>query len=147
VNTLRRVTIGVIATLLFIPMLPAKVAAVPGGGLPPILGDPFMRPILVKGTVLCTDCRLDEVRKARPDTQNLYELTHPQGSSVFQVRWVNDRHLWRTVAWPPQLIVRSSTAVFQQLTEETNIGKEVQLAGFLRSTRVFDIGQFERIDD
>ncbi len=146
-KTLRRVTLAIVAALLFTPSLPTTVMAIPGGGVPPIMGDPFMRPILVKGTVLCTDCRLADVRKARPDARDLYEFKHEQGNSVFQVRWVNDRYLWRTIAWPPQLLVRSSTAVFEQLTGEENLGREVQLTGFLRSTRVFDIGQFERLAD
>ena len=146
-KTLQKVILILLVTTLFIPSLPMEVKATSGGAYPSILGDPFMRPLLVKGTVLCTDCRLTDVRKAQPNARDLYELKHTQGHVVFQVRWVNDRHLWRTVTWPSRLVVRSSTTIFAQLTGEENVGKEVQLAGFLRNTRVFDIGQFERLAD
>ncbi|MBM4258518.1 MAG: hypothetical protein FJ147_21800 [Deltaproteobacteria bacterium] len=138
---LRTVCFAIVASILLLPGVPSVVGAAPSGGHgPSIMGDPLMRPITVKGRVVCTNCDLDDIRPEHSGS-NLYQFTNERGSLVLNLTWVNDRHLWRTIVWPRQLRIRTSMSVFEQLTSEENIRAEVQLSGFLRNTRTFDIGQ------
>ena len=110
-----------------------------GGSGPVIGGDPFMRPITVKGQVLLTNCSLDDVRKEQSGS-NLSELTNERGNAVFRLTWANDRHLWQTIIWPTQLRVQTAHSLFQELISDENLRTDVQLTDFLRNTRTFDIG-------
>jgi hypothetical protein len=104
-----------------------------------------MRPIAIKGQVLCTNCRLEDVR-AEQLGGDLYLLTHERGTMVFKLTWVNDRHLWHATVSPSQLRVRTASSVFQQLTSEQYARHEVQLSGYLSGTQTFDIGQVVWLD-
>jgi hypothetical protein len=96
-------------------------------------------PVWLRGTVVCAQCTLDEVRKAQPHPHAFYELTHRQGQVVLQVTWVNDSQRWRLLAWPPRLWVRTKDEVFQHLAAEENLMKEVEIRGLLHPTRTLDI--------
>ena len=139
-HSLRKIMYGIVISVLLISSGPLPAEAVSSGNGPAIWGDPFVRPITVKGQILCTNCTLDDIRQEQSGS-NLYQLTNERGTMVFKLTWVNDRHLWRTIVWPRQLRVRTATEVFEQLTSEENLRAEVQLSGFLRNTRTFDIGQ------
>ena len=92
----------------------------------------------IKGTVLCAGCSLEEVRKAQPDTHHLYQLTHKLGRVVMRVSSVNGSEMWDS-PWPPQLWVRAKDSVFQQLSAEENLFKEVEITGLLNNSRTLDI--------
>jgi ABC-type branched-subunit amino acid transport system ATPase component len=78
------------------------------------------------------------VRKTQPDKHALYQLTHKRGQIVMQVKEINDTR-WRSLVWPPLLWVRAKDSVFQQLTAEENLMREVELTGLLRNSRTLDI--------
>ena len=96
-------------------------------------------PVQLRGTVVCAQCRLAEVRQAQPYAHDLYELRHRQGQVVLQVTWVNDSQRWRLLAWPPRLWVRAKNEVFQQLAAEENLMKEIEILGFLNNPQTLDI--------
>lgn len=93
---------------------------------------------LIRGNVLCAGCELDEVSKARPGMHHLYQLTHKQGQVVMQVRTVNGSEIWGAPL-SPRFSVRAKDSVFQQLTAEENLTKEVEISGILRNTGTLDI--------
>ena len=92
----------------------------------------------IKGNVLCAGCTLDEVQKAQPSTHHLYQLTHKQGQVVMQVKTVNGSEMWESPL-SPRFTVRSKESVFQQLTAEENLMKEVEITGILGNTGTLDI--------
>jgi len=93
----------------------------------------------IKGTVVCRGCSLDEVRKAQPNEHTLYQLTHEQGQIVMDVHSVNNSPTWRYFGWPAELQVRAQDGLFQQLTAEENLFKDVEITGLLSTTRALDI--------
>ena len=93
---------------------------------------------LIKGNVLCAGCALDEVRQAQPGLLHLYQLTHKQGQVVLQVKTVNGSAMWEA-PMSPRFAVRAKDSVFQQLTAEENLMKEVEISGTIRNTRTLDI--------
>lgn len=110
-----------------------------GGGF---AGSPFgaTRTLLsLQGRVLCADCTLEDVRQAQPRTRSLYQLTSQQGQVVMQITKVNHEDIFHAVAWPPRLWVRAAAPLLQQLRAEENWRKEMELRGFLSSTRTFDL--------
>jgi len=128
---------SVTAALLLTGITTGVQGQVPGGGVSGLgMGGRGM--INLRGTVLCAGCGLDEVRKGQPDKHHLYQFTHGQGQVVMQVSSVNGVKEWNS-SWPPQLQVRAKDNVFQLLTAEENLGKEVEIAGILRNTRILDI--------
>jgi hypothetical protein len=109
-----------------------------GGGFGGFGGE-SRRVTQITGKVVCVGCTLEEVRKAQPDQHHLYQLTHRQGQVVLEVSAVNDARTWASLTWPHLLSVRAKDTLFQQLTAEENLFKEVELTGLLRNTRTFDL--------
>jgi hypothetical protein len=96
----------------------------------------------VKGSVVCVDCTVEEVRQTRSGLTDLYELTHEKGQVVMKVDSVNNAFRWETlVGLSHQVSVRASDNVWQKLTAEENLFKEIGLGGILSKTRTFDIGE------
>jgi hypothetical protein len=93
---------------------------------------------IIKGQVLCAGCELDEVSKAQPSLHHLYQLTHQRGRVVMQVRTVNGSDMWETPL-SPRFMVRSKDSVFQQLTAEENLMKDVEITGTLSTTQTLDV--------
>jgi hypothetical protein len=56
-----------------------------------------------------------------------------------RVRTVNDAPSWRYFGWPSEISVRARDEVFQQLTAEENLFKDVEIEGALSTTRTLDI--------
>src|SRR5215813_292152 len=88
---------------------------------------------VIKGQVLCAGCELDEVSKAQPSLHHLYQLTHQRGRVVMQVRTVNGSDMWEAPL-SPRFMVRSPDSVFQQLTAEENLMKDVEITATLSTT-------------
>jgi hypothetical protein len=130
-----KLTVAVL--LLLAGISPSAQGFVPGGA--GSFGEETKRPVQLRGTVVCAKCTLDEVRQAQPNEQALYELTHRQGQVVLKVTWVNNSQQWRLLASPPRPWVRAKDGVFQQLTAEENLMKEVEIHGLLHHTRTLDI--------
>ena len=126
---------GVAAVLLLAGITTVAQGQVPGGSS---FGGGHRRLLQIKGKVVCAGCSLEEVRKGQPGTHNLYQLTHRQGRAVMEVREVNSSARW-DLAWPPRLAVRAQDGLFQQLTAEENLLKEVEITGLLSSTRILDM--------
>jgi hypothetical protein len=129
--------VGMAAVLLLASVATSAQSFVPGGGASGFgIGGRGMT--IMKGTILCAGCTLDEVRKAQSDTHHLYQLTHTQGQVVMRVTSVNGSGLWEA-PWPPRFSVRAKDSVFQQLTAEENLLKEMEITGMLSNTRTLDI--------
>ena len=113
-----------------------------GGGAPAgvgSVGGATRVEVQIKGTVVCEDCSLEEAREAQPRGSNLYQLTHKQGQLVMKVSWVNNSQGMRRLTWPPQIWVRAEDSVFEKLSAEENLFKEVKITGLLSNTRTLDI--------
>ena len=119
---------GMVAALLLAGLTTGVHGQVSGGGL-----------LHIKGSVVCRGCSLDEARKAQPNEQTLYQLTHEQGQIVMNVHSVNNSPTWRYFGWPAELQVRAQDGLFQQLTAEENLFKDVEITGLLSTTRALDI--------
>lgn len=118
---------------------------VPGGGLGS-LGGELRGMTQFTGHVVCVDCSLQEAREAHPQLTNLYQLIHvdpEQSQVVMQVETFSDpaeRMRWESVVGlSHQLQMRTTDDVFQALTAEENLFKELTVTGLLRSTRVMDV--------
>jgi hypothetical protein len=129
---------GLAVTLILAGLTTGAQGLVPGGGGVGSFGGESRSTVQIKGKVVCAGCRLDEVRKTQPNEHALYQLTHKRGQIVMQVKEVNDTR-WSSLVWPPLLWVRAKDSVFQQLTAEENLMREVELTGLLRSSRTLDI--------
>ncbi len=109
----------------------------PGGG--GAFGGGVRSAVQMRAIVLCTGCSLEDVRKARPDERQLYELRHRRGQVVMQLRSINNAQMWGRFIWPPQIWVRAKDGVFQQLSAEENLLKEVEIVGLLNNSHTLDI--------
>jgi len=110
---------------------------IPGGGGGGIGGE-LRGMMVIKGTVVCVACRVEEVREGQPDTRNLLELLRKEERIVLQIQAVNGSSLWEaplSARWS----VRAQDGVFRQLTAEENRYKEVEITGILHNTQVLDI--------
>lgn len=112
-----------------------------GGGGSPGVGVGSRGPMQIRGTVLCAECSLDEVRAAQSGKRHLYQFTHRRGQVVIQVSQVNNSRRANHFAWPPYIWMRAEDRLFQQLTAEANFAKEVELLGVLRNTRTLDLSR------
>ena len=127
---------GLAAALLLAGITTAAHGFAPGGMSP--FGGGSRGMTLIRGNVLCAGCELTEVSKAQPGLRHLYQLTHNQGQVVLQVKTINGSGLWEAPL-SPLFAVRATDSVFQQLTAEENLTKEVEIAAILRNTRTLDI--------
>ena len=93
----------------------------------------------IRGNVICVGCSLEEARKARIDSSTLYQFTHEQGQMVMEVGTINNSQNWSLFAWPPQIRVRAQGNLWQKLTAEENLLKEVEITGLLSNARTLDI--------
>jgi hypothetical protein len=92
----------------------------------------------LKGTVVCVGCTLEEAQGAQPQMRHLYQLVHARGQLVMAVQEVNRSAMWEV--WPHRLLIRTPNQLFQQLTAEANLFKNVELLGLLtRGGRTFDL--------
>lgn len=94
---------------------------------------------IIKGRVLCAGCSLEEMRQIQPNQYQLYQLVHEKGQVVMRVIAVNNSPTWRYFTWPPVFRVRAQDSLFQQLTTEENLLKEVEISGSFSATRALDI--------
>src|SRR5262245_22218444 len=81
------------ALLLLTGLTPSAQALVPGSGAPGF-GVGRRGPTLIKGTVLCSGCTVDEVRQAQPQERKLYQLSHKRGQIVLKVQSINGSEMW-----------------------------------------------------
>ena len=136
-TNLKRLTLGVAAALVLAGVTNGARGQVSGGGLSSFGGESRGLAI-IRGHVVCVGCTLDEVQKTQPDLHHLYQLTHKQGQVVLQARTINGFEMWATPL-SPRLAVRSADSVFQQLTAEENLTKEMEITALLRNTGTLDI--------
>lgn len=121
-------------------LMASVAAALVAASLPPIAqGRDARGAIHLKGTVVCGQCSLDEVRSHQANQEQLYQFTHTQGSLVMRVRSVNDSPTWRYFGWPSEIPVRADNEMFRKLTAEENLFKDVEINGALSATRALDI--------
>lgn len=104
-----------------------------------VRGEVVTGPMRLRGTVICVACSLEEARKAQVDERTLYQLTHEQGQMVMKVGTINNSQNWSLFAWPPQVRVRAQGPLWQKLTAEENLWKEVEITGLLSNARTLDI--------
>jgi hypothetical protein len=111
------------------------------GGVATGLGESMRTPLRLHGNVVCTECSLEEVRRAQPREHDLYQFTHKNGQLIFKVTSVNHESMFNALAWPPRLWVRASDETLQKLVAEENLFKPIGITGLLNSTRTFDIAE------
>ncbi len=117
------------------------------GSLGPFGGE-FRQLTQVTAKVVCTNCSIDEFRKAQPNSEaKLYQLRHNDGQLVIEVTGLNEEHRWRSIVGQASLLMRSSHDLFDKLTAEENRFQEVELIGLLKSTRTFHLYQIEEIQN
>ena len=115
-------------------------AALVVAGIPPLAQGRDARGALhITGKVVCAQCSLEEIRTTQSDQGQLYQFTHAQGGIVMRVRSVNDSPTWRYFGWPSEIQVRAQDEIFQQLTAEENLYKDVEIEGALSTTKTLDI--------
>jgi hypothetical protein len=132
---------GVVATLLLAGLTAGAQALGPGGGMSSFGGESRSM-TQIKGSVVCVGCTLDEVREAQPNLRRLYKLRHAQGQVVMQMHAINEAAWWESiVGLSHRISARAPDRVFQQLTAEENLFKEMEVTGLLRKTGTFDIGE------
>jgi hypothetical protein len=137
----RTIGTGVVAVLMLAGLATGAQALVPSGGIGAFGGE--SRGVMqITGSVVCVGCTLDEVRAAQPNLGGLYTLRHEKGQVVMQVYAVDDAARWESlVGLSHQLSMRAPDRVFQELTAEENLFKEVTITGLLRGTRTLDISE------
>jgi hypothetical protein len=103
----------------------------------------------LKGKIICVRCSLEEARAAQRNPRDLYVLRHGDEQVVIRVDSFADPsevERWEDILGPShELSVRAPQRVFEELTAEENLFKEVVLTGLLRSTRTLDVGSVKVI--
>jgi hypothetical protein len=84
--------------------------------------------VRLKGVIACAECSLSELRAAQSDNRRFVQLTHEQGEVVIELNWISDT-LWWNHLTVPQLRVQSGGGVFERLTAEENLFKEIEITG------------------
>jgi len=136
-TSFKRITTGMAAALLLASVTSgARGQVVGNAGLS--LGRESKGLTILKGTVVCTKCAPDEVQKAQPTMHHLYLLIHKQDQVVMQVRAISGSEMWEAPL-SPRFQVRAKDSVFQQLTAEENLLKEVEITGIPWNTGTLDI--------
>src|SRR5215831_13486566 len=97
----------------------------------PVIGGEARGLTPIRGTVLCGDGNLTDVREEQAHGDNLYRLTYPGGRLVFQREWVSEPQRWTDVISSPLLHARGNASVFEQLVAEENVLREVESTGLL----------------
>ena len=112
-------------------------------GLPGSFGGELRGITQFTGRVVCVGCDLAEVRQAQPNLTDLYQINHENGQVVMQVESFSDsaeHRRWESiVGLSHQVQARTTENVFEELTAEENLFKEMTVTGLLRSTRTLDI--------
>ena len=139
-KTVKTMTRAALAAVLFFSVITTSAYGFIGGGGAWVGAE---RPaiIRIKGRVFCTDCDVNEVRKAQPQASRLYQLVSQQGRAVMQVEWVSNPGRWDQVVWPARVWLRGADALLSKLSAEENLQKEVAITGILRNSRTFDIAE------
>ena len=94
--------------------------------------------VQLRGHIICARCSLVEVRQGQPDNHHLYQLTHRRGQVVMEVTRVHNSPWWHHLT-VPRLRVRGEDGLFEQLTAEENLLKEVEITGILSPAQVLDL--------
>jgi hypothetical protein len=130
---------GLGVTLLLAGVTTSAWGQVGGGG--PSFGGELRGITQLRGSVVCVGCSLEEVQAARPHLTDLYEFRHEQGRVVMEVDTINERARWVDIlGLSHRIAARAPDRLFQRLTAEENLFREVEIVGLLRNTRTLDIG-------
>ncbi len=97
---------------------------------------------MFRAKLICTDCSLNEVRRNQPDLHKLIELRHNEGQVVMQVTWINEGSVWTHIV-VRRTWVRALPSLFEQLTSEENMFKEVEIMGVFNRARTLDMAIVE----
>jgi hypothetical protein len=135
----KRIGIGMTTALLLAGMTTGTPAqAVPSAG-PSSFGGESRGITEFTGKVICVGCTLKEVQAAHPDQQDFSQLSHRKGQVVMEVHTKREPQVWSYFALPPRIAVRCKDELFEKLTAEKNLFKEVEVTGLLRNMRTLDI--------
>jgi hypothetical protein len=126
---------AVTVTVLLTGLGTAAVAQGFVGGFSSGYGGGVRSPLRINGSVMCSNCSLDEVRQAQPQERGFYQFSHKNGRLIFKVASVNDTSTFYALAWPPRLWLSASDEVLRQLSAEENLFKPIGLTGILSTTR------------
>jgi hypothetical protein len=96
-------------------------------------------PLQINGSVVCSNCRLAEVRQAHPQEGGFYQFSHHHGQLICKVASVNETSTFHALAWPPHLWLRASDEVLRQSSAEENLLKPIGLTGILSTTHTLAV--------
>ena len=134
-----RVKTGMATTLLLTSLGSVPVAQGFVGGFSSGYARGWRTPLQINGSVVCSQCRLEDVQQAHPQERDLYQLSSKNGSLVFKVASVNDPATFNAVAWPQRLWLRASDDVLRELSAADNLFKPIGLTGILGTARTLDV--------
>ena len=130
---------GVAATLLLTGLGTAVVAQGFVGGFSSGYAGSRRSLLKINGSVVCSECSLEEVQQAQPQEKDLYQFSHKNGQLVFKVASVNDTSMFYALAWPPRLWLRATDEALRKLSAEENLFKPIGITGILSTTRTLDV--------
>ena len=93
----------------------------------------------IQGAVVCVGCSLEEAQRVQAASSRLYELRNARSTAILRVDEVDDAARWASITLGHRLHVRTATVLWQQLTAEENLFKEVEITGLLSSGRSLDV--------
>lgn len=105
------------------------------------LGRSVRTPLHIHGSVVCTDCSLEDARRAQPQEHDFYQFSHKNGQLIFKVASVDNKATFDSLAWPPRFWVRASDETLRKLSAEENLFKPMGITGVLSTTRTLDIAE------
>ncbi len=90
---------------------------------------------------VCTGCNIAEVVQEGGRTGLFYELhnSREQSTAILRLDAVEDAVRWRTLTLGHQLKVRTTRALWQELTAAEHLFREVEITGWLSTERTFDM--------
>ena len=93
------------------------------------------------GTIMCVDCDLADLEQIQPGIEgDFYQLNYEGQRLVINITAVTGQENgWGSIAWPPNLYVRTKPSTFQKLVAEENLFKTIEVTGLIRGTRRLDI--------
>jgi hypothetical protein len=95
--------------------------------------------VTITGSVVCSQCNLEEARKAQPYENHFYQLSHRRGRIVMKVTAVDRQAMFESIVWPPLLWVRGEDRLLARLGAEENLFKEMSIVGTVGNSRTLDV--------
>ncbi len=136
-TTLRTIRIGVAMSLILAGIATGARGQAGGGGAG-VLGGEMRGLLKIKAKLICAECDLDQMRGSGLRRRKLFQLNHRDGQVIIEVQWTSEPQRWANQL-SRRIVVRAADSVFQKLTAEENMFKEVELTTLLRKSMTLDL--------